>query len=905
MSMNKYPRGSEWRKWDLHIHTPGTAKNDHFGNDEDVWEKYITKLESNADIAVLGITDYFSIDNYLYLKKKQEEGRLANITLIPNIELRILPVTQKDTPINIHVLFDPNLPKDTIEREFFQCLKFKYLDNEYSCLKRDLIALGRAYKHNEDLEEECAKKEGISQFNVSYADLNSIIKKPSLHDHVILAVSNSNRDGNSGIQHSSLAATRQEIYRMSHIIFSANDKDVRFFLGKGVDDENTIKQHYGSLKPCVIGSDAHSLDEVNVFPNNKCTWIKADPTFEGLKQVMYEPEERVRIQTTIPDDKNIYQILDKVVLNEEGFWNGTICFNSNLNTIIGGRSTGKSNLLKAIAAVHNHPGVEGDDFIMKHLGGVSIQWKDGTDQIGREIEYFKQSYIHDIASKANKTSELVESIIRNRDKSGVVNMYYAHLNDVSKKITEQMFSLFQTSKELSEKRKELNALGKKDGVVQQITILKTKVNELQKLSKFTLEQQAVFDADVQKIKALNLEMEKADNDLKILEKLLIVTPFDFSFEKQWQMDKLSFKLNQYDLLREYKNLKIKTEQEFIALVRKYQLETIHAKNDIQEQCRVIKESETFKNGIKFIEGNKELKDISDRITAEEKKLALIEQLEATIEKIKTDCNTLFASIIDIHCSIKEKAVDVEKQLNISYDGLSITVKLEHHRDALQSFLEDRLNLRGNERQDYCIKIVRNYDSDNRTYAKDFLYKLIKGELQLKNGYEALNVATEFFAKSWYGIGFELCYQGDSFKQMSEGKQAFVILKLLLDFSEKKCPILIDQPEDSLDNRAIYNDLVSYIKRKKRERQIILITHNSNVVVSADAENVIVANQEGSDSHNRDGLRFQYVNGALEETHAKDNDEPSVLYSQGIREHVCEILEGGVEAFKIREQKYGI
>lgn len=211
---------------------------------------------------------------------------------------------------------------------------------------------------------------------------------------------------------------------------------------------------------------------------------------------------------------------------------------------------------------------------------------------------------------------------------------------------------------------------------------------------------------------------------------------------------------------------------------------------------------------------------------------------------------------------------------------------------------------GAERQEYLATIVRNYDSDNSTYAKDLLKKLLLGELQLKNGYEALNVATEFFAKSWYSLGYELFYQGDSFKQMSEGKQAFVILKLLLDFSEKTCPILIDQPEDSLDNRAIYNELVTYIKKKKRERQIILVTHNSNVVVSADAENVIVANQEGSDSHNRDGMRFQYVNGALEFTKSRNPKEPSVLYSQGIREHVCDILEGGRDAFEKREQKYG-
>ena len=117
-------------------------------------------------------------------------------------------------------------------------------------------------------------------------------------------------------------------------------------------------------------------------------------------------------------------------------------------------------------------------------------------------------------------------------------------------------------------------------------------------------------------------------------------------------------------------------------------------------------------------------------------------------------------------------------------------------------------------------------------------------------------------------------------------------------------ILLAIYSDSLDNRAIYNELVEYIKKKKTERQIILVTHNSNVVVSADAENVIVANQEGNDSHNRDGMRFQYINGALESTMPNNKSEKIILFSQGIREHVCEILEGGRDAFEKREQKYG-
>lgn len=862
MTTNKYPRGSEWRIWDLHFHTPSSYDyKDNSVTNEDI----VNGLVEN-NVSVVAITDHYVID-VQRINEIRVLGEPQGLYVLPGIEF----CSELGGTESIH--FIGIFPDDADIESIWTKIQ------------------GQCNLTKADIE----KKGGYERICCKFEDTCNLILELG---GIVTVHAGGKSNSFESIKNNLLVKQelKQELLSRFRPLLD---------VGKPEDADGYRKSVFPNIKfslPIIMCSDNHNIREYEV---KEKMWIKANPTFEGLKQVMYEPEERVRIQTTIPDDKNIYQVLDKVVLNEEGFWKGTIHLNPNLNTIIGGRSTGKSTLLKAIAAVHNPNSVDSDDFIMKHLGGVTIQWKDGTDQIGREIEYFKQSYMHDIASDPSKTSELIESIIRNKDTSGVLSLYYSHLKDVSRKITEQLFSLFQTSKELRDNRKELTALGKRDGVVQQINILKDKVNELQKASKITLEQQALFDASMQKIKELDFEIEKADNDLKLLERLLNVTPFDYSFEKQWEMDKLSFRLNQYDLLREFKNLKIRTEQEFIALVRKYQQETIHAKNEIQERRRVIKESDTFINGIKYIEGNKELKDINDRIIAEEKKLSQIDQLQTTIDKIKMDCNNMFISIIDQHCSYKTKAEEVEKQLNISYDGLSITVKLEHHRDALQHFLEDRLNLRGNERQDYCTTIIRNYDSDNCTYAKDFLKKLLLGELQLKNGYEALNVATEFFTKSWYSIGFELCYQGDSFKQMSEGKQAFVILKLLLDFSEKKCPILIDQPEDSLDNRAIYNQLVTYIKKKKKERQIILVTHNSNVVVSADAENVIVANQEGSDSHNKDGLRFQYTNGSLECTKSKDNDEPSVLYSQGIREHVCDILEGGVEAFKKREQKYGI
>ena len=94
----------------------------------------------------------------------------------------------------------------------------------------------------------------------------------------------------------------------------------------------------------------------------------------------------------------------------------------------------------------------------------------------------------------------------------------------------------------------------------------------------------------------------------------------------------------------------------------------------------------------------------------------------------------------------------------------------------------------------------------------------------------------------------------------------------------------------------------FIKEKKIERQIIIVSHNSNLVVSTDSENIIVAHQNSLTSQRP---KFEYVNGPLENTFIDNNPEKHILKKQGIREHVCEILEGGVEAFKKREEKYNI
>ena len=105
---NNFSRGSEWRRWDLHVHTKGTNKNDQFkSKDFEIFCEVLFRKAIDNDIAAIGITDYFSIDNYKKVKDyvskiddetnftESEKRQIKNILILPNVELRMLPVTDK------------------------------------------------------------------------------------------------------------------------------------------------------------------------------------------------------------------------------------------------------------------------------------------------------------------------------------------------------------------------------------------------------------------------------------------------------------------------------------------------------------------------------------------------------------------------------------------------------------------------------------------------------------------------------------------------------------------------------------------------------------------------------------------------------------------------------------------
>ena len=319
------------------------------------------------------------------------------------------------------------------------------------------------------------------------------------------------------------------------------------------------------------------------------------------------------------------------------------------------------------------------------------------------------------------------------------------------------------------------------------------------------------------------------------------------------------------------------------------------------QINYITDSEIYKRGEKFQEDNTIIKAKSDKLQEETNKKNLIIKLEEERKKLiiaKEECSK---DIWIKFLRFKQESEKLSEQLSTEREEVKIQAISTY---TFKTFFDKALNLLN--RRNSEIKKYDNYDDlkipDLEKAMKDFYDGIISDKYALvKTNYQQALI--DLYSNNYYKISYDVNYDGDKFSKMSEGKKAFIALRLLLDFDDSLCPIIIDQPEDDLDNRAIYDQLVTYLRKQKKHRQIILATHNPNVVVGADAELVIVANQNGDSSPNQDGVKFEYYANAIEDSFTDDSIKTTLL-QKGIREHICEILEGGNTAFEIREKKYG-
>uniref|UniRef100_A0A8J4M580 Uncharacterized protein n=1 Tax=Acidicaldus sp. TaxID=1872105 RepID=A0A8J4M580_9PROT len=137
-------RGSEWHRWEPHIHAPGTLFNNQFKG-PNAWGDYLTSLEQATPvIRAIAVTDYYCTDTYQHVvRDMKENGRLPEVALVfPNVELRLDVATVKERWTNIHLLVCPDDPKHVSEVErFLSRLRFEAFGDNFACTREDLAKL--------------------------------------------------------------------------------------------------------------------------------------------------------------------------------------------------------------------------------------------------------------------------------------------------------------------------------------------------------------------------------------------------------------------------------------------------------------------------------------------------------------------------------------------------------------------------------------------------------------------------------------------------------------------------------------------------------------------------------------------------------------------------------------------
>lgn len=168
--------GSQWRRWEPHIHAPGTILNNQFGGG-DPWEAYLTSLEkSSPTIEALAVTDYYVTDCYEEVLRRKQAGRLPKVQLLfPNVELR-LDIAAKTGFVNLHLLVSPEKPDHLSElHRLLQRLQFKAHGDTYNCTRQDLIALGRR-SDSTIVDDNAALRHGATQYKVNFSQLRDVVR---------------------------------------------------------------------------------------------------------------------------------------------------------------------------------------------------------------------------------------------------------------------------------------------------------------------------------------------------------------------------------------------------------------------------------------------------------------------------------------------------------------------------------------------------------------------------------------------------------------------------------------------------------------------------------------------------------------------------------------------------------
>ena len=1025
ISRHQYPRGSEWRVWDLHIHSPasfhwnGQRYGDNEAENTRLVDEMIAALNA-AEPAVFVLMDYWTFDGWFRLKKRLKEkgAPVLEKTVFPGIELRIC--TPTSVRLNAHAVFS-NTIDDQLLVDFRSTLKLEITGRPLS----DPAIADFATKADDDK----LKKHGTSRNELSANSQRALLigskiaevtresykeAVQSVPDELALSfMPFSTNDGLEKVDWSEHYSFVKSLFSMPPI-FEARKQD-QWAAFAGVETEGNAAwfeafQVALGNRPrlAVSGSDAHQFFGVKGsndkrgygdFPSNRKTWIKSNPTWEGLCQAIKEPANRSFIGASPPklervrSNKTFY--IDKLKIDNEHapstiptWLDGCeLEFNPDLVAIIGNKGSGKSALADIIALLGQSQQSAHFSFLTRdRFRGKSgepakffrgtLQWLAGADgslllsedpepEQVELVRYIPQGRFEalcndHVSGRSNEFERELRSVIFAHvpasERAGATNF-----DELIEKLEDEYRS------DLAELRKELSSLNGEIVMIER-QLHPTAIKNVDEQLKLVDQQRAEHlkskpPEEPEPTDELSPEQAKAKEDISQIDDWL-----ELASHRETELQALERRLNNrlqattslrskvkrflqahnefltsadpearmvrldpsslvgiqsnISLLdkreKRYRNLlekvnnankdRSRVEEELIAIRDEKANELAEPQQKYQTYLRDLKK---WREALRQIDGAEDQPETRNGLLA---RIAYLKELPRRLDEQRSVRTSLVKKIFDsiegqrrvreVLFTPLQSVIQGDVLIPEDYQ-LSFQAKLDARIEQFSSQLFDLVKqssgqLRG---EDKSLEAVRNIfekrdlnSGDKAVELTDEIFDLLDGAARniepksfgleeiLRKDRTASSVYDHVFGLSFVEPKYTLLFQETQIEQLSPGQRGALLLIFYLLVDKGRNPIVLDQPEENLDNQTIVSLLVPVIEEAKRTRQIFMVTHNPNLAVVCDAEQIIEARFD-----RKGGPVITYRSGAVESTI--------------INEAVVNVLEGTKPAFENRGQKY--
>lgn len=850
--------GTRWIRADFHLHTRADKEFKYEGKENDFVNQYVAKLvEEKIGVGIITNHNKFDKDEYKAIAKN---ARKKGIYVLPGVELSV-----KDGANGVHtlIIFDPDQwlvdGSDFINQ---------FISSNY---------MGMGNYENENRR---------SHYNLE-ATLSKL-ERLNKNYFVVMA----HVEQNSGLLHEFeggriIELGKNPLFRKSVLGFQKVRSN---------DMKKKLCQWLGDNVPYYVeGSDPKCIDEIG---KGEACYIKiGDFNFEAVKYALLDHHNRCSDN----DNHNPANSYINTIAFDGGLLDGKkIYFSPELNSLIGIRGSGKSSILEIIRYALNIPlgsqavDAEYKDDLIRHVlgsgGKVVVEIVDrhsATYRIERIYGQNADIYKDNVLQQGISLDAILRQPIyfgqkdlsnKNDDfENDLVNkLIGSKLNKVQERIRQQEITVRRIINEMRSYNN-LSLLKKETETVKSNAEHKLNLFKEKGIDK-KLQQQTSFESDLNSLRNYlsnidtylrGLQSVISDNEYALNNELQSKTNVERFEEANTLVSKIKLTLEKLkNISTDIKNIRL----HFVDIISKLEAKKEELKEEFARVKREIDIPDL--NPDDFIKINRELETSKFKLIEIEKSEGKRIELERSLNEAITALDNLWHEKFGI---LKQEV----NKINKVGGKLFIQVNYKGRKDKFQSKMQEVF--RGSRINETTYNTISNEYADFIDMRRDNFRKLVEQLtdnqfVELKNRFEAnLTELLTYKVEDQVIINFD----GTSLNKHSLGQRASALILFLLSQQENDI-LIIDQPEDDLDNQTIYQDVIKEIKRLKGQMQFIFATHNANIPVLGDSEMIIACEYVPENE-----IKIEY--GSI--------DCPE------IQNKIIQIMEGGKEAFRMRKNIY--